>query len=204
MSEQTKTNKTVWILIAVISGLITAGAVFAIIDKGTAEPEYVEQTETTANNTLEDIVKSAESWGVAFKPWFGKAVPDFTVTDTEGREHSLSSNLGKNVLVVFWATWCPACNLEIPHLINLRKEIGEDDLAIIAISNEEPKILKDFVSDKGINYTVATVGSSVLPSPFADVTGIPTTFFIDRKGQIKLVAVGLVELDDTKAILKAE
>ena len=204
MTEQTKTNKTVWLLIAIVGGVITAGAVLTIVNKQSPNPEKVEQPQAAATDNLEDIIKSARSWGAAFKPWFGKAAPDFKVTDIQGREHSLSGYLGKNVLVVFWATWCPACNLEIPHLIELRKSISEDDLAIIAISNEEPEHLTHFVAAKGINYTITTAGNSVLPSPFIDVTGIPTTFFIDRKGQIKLAAVGLVELEETQAILKAQ
>ena len=204
MTEQTKTSKTVWLLVAVVGSIITTGAVLAIVNKQSPNPEKVEQTQTAASDNLEDIIKSAQSWGAAFKPWFGKPAPDFKVTDIQGRKHSLSGYLGKNVLVVFWATWCPTCNLEIPHLIELRKSISEDDLAIVAISNEQPEHLKNFVAARGINYTIATAGNSVLPSPFIDVTGIPTTFFIDRKGQIKLAAVGLVELEETRAILKAQ
>lgn len=216
MTEQTKTNKTVWLLIAVVGGIITAGAVLAIVNKRSPQPENIEQPEkvelpekmeqpqAAATDNLEDIIKSARSWGPAFKPWFGKPAPDFKVTDIEGQEHSLSSYHGKNVLVVFWATWCPACNLEIPHLIELRKAIGEDDLAIVAISNEEPEHLKHFAAAKGINYSLASVGYGVLPSPFVDVSSIPTTFFIDRNGQIKLAALGLVTLEETRAILNAE
>lgn len=205
MSEQKKTKNTMWILIAVLGAVIIAGAIYAVINKQTPENEYVEQAAATAaDNTLEGIVKSAQTWGAAFKPWYGKTVPEFTVTDIEGMEHSLSGYRGKDVLVVFWATWCPSCNLEIPHLIELRKEMGKDDLAIIAISNEDMGTLKAFVNNKGINYSVVSVANTTLPNPFADVTSIPTTFYIDRNGQIKLVAVGLVELDDTKAILKAE
>jgi peroxiredoxin len=215
MSEHKKTNKLIWILIPVIGVVIIAGAIFAVINKQAPQKEYVETTEAAADstvavtaakskNTLDDIVKSAQSWGVVFKPWFGKTVPELTVTDIKGRQHSLSSYRGKDVMVVFWATWCPACNLEIPHLIELRKQIGEDELVIIAISNEDPETLKAFVNNKGINYSVVSSAGTMLPSPFADVTSIPTTFYIDRNGRIKLVAVGLVELDDTKAILKAE
>jgi hypothetical protein len=48
------------------------------------------------------------------------------------------------------------------------------------------------------------LGSSGLSSPFADVRSIPTTFFIDRNGNIKLAAEGLVSAEETKAILRAE
>ena len=82
--------------------------------------------------------------------------------------------------------------------------MSEDELAIIAISNEDPGTLKAFVNSKGINYSVVSIAGAMLPSPFSDVNSIPTTFYIDQNGRIKLVAVGLVELDDTKAILEAE
>ena len=209
MSEQKKTNKLIWIFIPVLGIVVITGAVYAVINKQASKNEYLEQTEAAATagvayNSLEGIVKSAQSWGVAFKPWFGKTVPEFSITDIKGQEHSLSSYRGKNVMVVFWATWCPPCHKEIPHLIELRKEMSEDELAIIAISNEDPGTLKAFVNSKGINYSVVSIAGAMLPSPFSDVNSIPTTFYIDQNGRIKLVAVGLVELDDTKAILEAE
>ncbi len=219
MNEQKKTNKLIWIFVSILGVIIIAGAIYAVINKQTPKNENVEETEAAAavaslpattmavaknKDTLEDIIKSAKTWGVVFKPWFGKTVPELTVTDINGKKLSLSSYRGKNVMVVFWATWCPACNLEIPHLIELRKQMSEDELAIIAISNESPGTLKAFVNSKGINYAVASVPGAMLPSPFADVSSIPTTFYIDKNGRIKLVAVGLVELNDTKAILKAE
>ncbi len=200
MTEKIKTNKTVWLLIAIL-GLITAGAV---VNKQSSKPEYAGKSEAAAYNNLEDIIKSARSWNVAFKSWYGKAAPDFTVTDINGREHSLSGYNGRNVLVVFWATWCSACNMEIPHLIELREEIAEDELAIVAISNEEPGHLKHFADSRKINYTIATIGNNALPSPFADVSAIPTTFFIDRNGKIKLAATGLVTLKESMAILETE
>ena len=211
MNGQKKTNKFIWSFILILGAVLIAGAIFTVINKQTSENGYVEQAEAAttiaadvADNTLEGIIKSAKTWETAFKPWYGKAAPEFTVTDIKGKEHSLSSYRGRNVMVVFWATWCPPCQREVPNLIELRKQIGEDKLAIIAISNENPGTVKAFVNDKGINYTVASVANTALPSPFSDVTSIPTTFYIDRNGKIKLVTVGLVELDDTKAILKAE
>ena len=138
---------------------------------------------------------------MAFTASFGKKAPDFTVVDLDGNTHKLSDYLGRNVVVVFWATWCPACNLEIPHLIELRKMLRDDKLAVLAISNEEPERLKKFAELKGINYTVAPLGDHPLPEPFADVTSIPTTFFIDPEGKIKFAAVGLVSLADTRVIM---
>ena len=180
-------------------GLIAVAvvAVFATVKNDSPNAEPVSGTR------LEDVVNSRKTWDLAFPSWSGKAVPDFTINDIDGRTHTLSDYRGKDLLVVFWATWCPACKAEIPHLIELRKMHTEDDLAILAISNESPEDLKRFAADKRINYSVASLGGSALPAPFANVTSIPTTFFIGRDGAIKLAAVGLVSLEETKAIIQA-
>ena len=152
----------------------------------------------------ENTAEAPKTWDVAFASSFGKEAPDFSVKDIEGKTHKLSDYRGRNVVVVFWATWCPACNLEIPHLIELRNMLGEDKLAILSISNEEPEHLKHFAESKGINYTVTSLGNNSLPEPFVNVTSIPTSFFIDPEGKIKFAAVGLVPLADAKVIMNIE
>jgi len=189
MAEQTKTNNKTWIPIVLIGVVLVAGAVVITLRNNQAATEYVDDSG--------NIVVSQNN---PFSQWFGKSAPDFTVTDIEGKQHSLSDYIGKNVLVVFWATWCPPCRVEIPHLIELRKQESEDDLAIIAISNEGPEKVKNFAQEKQINYTVATVGNSVIPSPFIDVQYIPTSFFIDSKGRIKNAVIQSLTLEQIKNI----
>ena len=185
-------------LIVVGFAAIAVVAVFASVRSRLSMPQ-----DATGQNQ-ESIAETPKTWDVAFASSFGKEAPDFSVNDISGKAHKLSEYRGRNVVVVFWATWCPACNLEIPHLIELRKMFPEDKLAILAISNEEPAHLKHFVESKGINYTVASLGDSPLPEPFAKVTSIPTSFFIDPEGKIKFAAVGLVSLADAKVIMNAE
>ncbi|MHC4509716.1 MAG: peroxiredoxin family protein, partial [Planctomycetota bacterium] len=133
MSRQAKTQ-LVW---AVASVVVLAGVVvLAFVKNQAAQPQ------SAAGATLEDIAKSAESWETAFSNWVGREVPDFSVQDIAGRKHALSDYRGRNLAVVFWATWCPACNQEIPHLIELRNAVPEEALGIVAISNEAPDQLK--------------------------------------------------------------
>jgi peroxiredoxin len=196
MTKQKKIQTAALIVIGLAAVVVVA--VFAAVDNHPAGSERV------SGMSLDDIVKSRKTWNAAFTTWLGKAAPDLAVKDIEGTEHRLSDYYGRDVLVVFWATWCPACNMEIPHLIELRKMLGEDKLMILAISNETAEHLEQFVAAKGINYAVVPLGSSALPGPFSNVTSIPTTFFIDRNGTIKLAAEGLVSLEEAKAILQAE
>lgn len=196
MSNQKKLQKTSLVL----AGLAAITVLIALATFGSWFP----QSQNAADASYEHLTKSHASWDVAFTSSFGKEAQDFTIEDIEGKTHRLSDYRGRNVMVVFWATWCPPCNLEIPHLIELRKTVAKDKLAILAISNEEPERLKSFAESKDINYTVASLGGKTLPEPFANVASIPTTFFIDADGKIKFAAVGVVSLADAKVIMNTD
>ena len=195
MSKQTKLQKSLWIVIGLAA--VTAVAVFATVGNRLTKPK------NAAGESHKHIAQPQKTWDEAFTSSFGKDAGDFVVEDIEGSTHKLRDYRGRNVVVVFWATWCPACNLEIPHLIELRKMLPEDKLGILAISNEESDHLKNFAASKNINYTIATLGGP-LPEPFASVTSIPTTFFIDSEGKIRFAAVGVVSLEHAKAILNVD
>jgi peroxiredoxin len=167
------------------------------------EPSNPESETPAARETkLQEIIEDAETWSPAFTDWFGKMAPDFTVTDITGKRHRLSDYRGKDVIVNFWATYCGACRMEIPHLIEARKAFGKDDLEIIAISHEQPQLVEKFAAQEKINYTVAA-SPGALRSPFGDVKYIPCTFFIDPQGRIRLATLGMVCLVEVKAILDA-
>lgn len=220
MSEK---NKQTGVSLAVVSAIVLIAAVMVTgCKKQPAEPTQSEPpTESTGELTktdtepaaspkmsLNDVIKAARTWGPAYQSWYGKTAPDFTLTDITGKQHRLSDYRGKDVILVFWATWCPPCRVEIPHLIELRKTVGEDKLVMLAISNEKPDLVKGFVAKQRINYTVL-LDKGNMPEPFGVMriyrtTGIPGSFFINPEGKIKLATAGLISLDETKAILQAE
>ncbi|MHC4462547.1 MAG: peroxiredoxin family protein [Planctomycetota bacterium] len=177
--------------------------------KNTGESEKPDtEITTTSKMSLNDVIKAARTWGPAYKSWYGKMAPDFTLIDIAGKQHRLSDYRGKDVILIFWATWCPPCRVEIPHLIELRKTVGEDKLVILAISNEKPDLVKGFVAKQKINYTVL-LDKGNMPEPFGvtriyRTTGIPGSFFINPEGKIKLATAGMLSLDSMKAVLQAE
>ncbi len=158
---------------------------------------------TVSKPKLSDVIGAARTWGPAFQQWYGKQAPDFALTETNGKEHKLSDYRGKNVLIVFWATWCGPCKMEIPHLIELRNNIDAGELAMLAISNENPNLVKSFVTRAKMNYTVLLDKGS-LPAPYSAVSAIPSSFFIDPEGKIKLATMGLISLKEIETILEAE
>lgn len=203
----------VWISVIMLGILITLSG----CKKQPSEPTQTEQqvdnsfkpakTKAEIINTekasLEDITSATRTWIPVYKSWYGKPAPDFLLVDTNGRQHALSDYHGKTVLIIFWAMWCPPCRVEIPHLIELRQTTSEDNLAMLAITKEYPTLVKKFVIKQKINYTVL-FDNGRLPMPYSLVNAIPSSFFIDPDGRIKLAAAGLMSLEEIKAILRAK
>lgn len=125
-----------------------------------------------------------------FAEWKHVPAPDLSFTTLDGRAIKLSELKGRRVVLDFWATWCPPCRKEIPHFVQLAGEHPETDLIIIGISNEDAAKLKGFAEQNGVNYPMASVSDDDLPAPYNLITGIPTTFFIDRQGVICDIEVG--------------
>ncbi len=157
---------------------------------------------------LTDIIQNAQGWGPIFRNWYGQNAPNFTITDIAGKKHSLNDYRGKNVMLVLWATWCPPCRMEVPHLKELREGMPESELAIFAISYISPmettEKVKDFAKDAQLNYTVFSIDQTEMPTPFNAIAALPSAFFIDKEGKIKLAVEGLVPLETINNILKAK
>jgi peroxiredoxin len=213
-STNPKRSKAAFAAVVII---VAAVSTLAIVSKLTPTSQSpAQQTKTQPENTitetsavprtptLAEIARAATTWEPAFNSWYGRAVSNFAVQDLDGKTHRLSDYRGKNIMVVLWATWCPPCQYEVPHLIELRKQISIDKLVILALSAESPQLLKQFVAAQKINYTVASIINTPLPTPFSLVSAIPSSFFINPEGNVKFAAEGPLALAEAKAVLQAE
>lgn len=119
--------------------------------------------------------------------------PDFTLKLTGGKDIKLSDHKGKIVIIDFWATWCPPCRRSIPDLIDIQKKY-EKDVVIIGISldTETKDEVVPFVKYFGINYPVAYANMEVYQA-YGNVETIPTSFIVDRSGQIVDAHVGYID-----------
>jgi len=118
--------------------------------------------------------------------------PDFTLASTGNRNIKLSDYKGKVVIVDFWATWCPPCRRGIPDLIEIQKEYGNDVVVIgISMDTDTKSDVVPFIQNMGINYPVAYADAGVVNS-YGGVESIPTSFVIDKSGNIVDNHIGLV------------
>jgi thiol-disulfide isomerase/thioredoxin len=141
-----------------------------------------------AAGTATAAVKTLPKLGVA---------PKWELQDLNGKKVSSEEFKGKIVVVDFWATWCGPCRVEIPGYIELQKKYGKDGLVIVGVSVDQqgPSVVKPFADKNGVNYIMVMADEAVVGA-FGGVEAIPTTFLIDRNGQIRDRKVGAEETAD--------
>jgi peroxiredoxin len=127
--------------------------------------------------------------------------PEFTLSDLRGNPVSLSDFKGKVVMLNFWGTWCGPCRREIPDfvkLINKHKDSGLEILGV-TLTSGSPDNIQNFADQWNINYVLLTDinknETQVVTNLYGQatgqpITGIPTTFIIDKKGYIRQRYVG--------------
>lgn len=135
-------------------------------------------------NFVAAIDKHYAPWAAIAK---GKAAPQFTVVDLEGKKHSLKDFLGKPVYIDVWASWCGPCKREIPHLVKLKKEYKGKSIEIVTISvDDNSENWKAMVAKKelnGIQLHAEKAFQSDLATSY-NIKSIPRFLLIDEAGKI--------------------
>ncbi len=128
--------------------------------------------------------------------------PDFTLTTLNGDDITLSDYRGKVVFLNFWATWCPPCRVEIPHFVDFMEEYEDFIVLGIALDPREFDKVPAFVDKMGINYPVMLDKKGVSQNQYGPIRSIPTTFVINRDGEIVQKIVGSRPKEAFEKIIK--
>lgn len=154
----------------------------------------------SAQNRMPNVTKTKQAQDITKKE-NAIIAPDFTLANLEGDWVSMNQYKGKVVLLNFWGTWCGPCRKEIPDFVKLSDKYKEQGLEIVGITLTSGSATKinTFADKWGINYTLLTdIDGNETQSVTAlygkatgrQITGIPTTFLIDRDGYIRQKYVG--------------
>lgn len=135
--------------------------------------------------------------------------PDFTLADQYGNIHTLSDYKGKTVFLNFWATWCPPCRAEMPEIQEIYEAYGENtsDVVILGIAGPNygqegsAEDIAAFLSDNGYSYPVVMDEGGLIAYSYG-ISAYPTTFMIDKGGNIYGYVTGQITKDIMQSIIE--
>lgn len=131
----------------------------------------------------------------------GQPVPAFETRLLDGKTLGAKALKGKAVLVVFWATWCPSCQKELPELQALYEKHRGRGFEILAISVDADRFtVEEFWKDHDYAFPVA-MRVPAHTQAFGPVKATPTLYLVDRKGVLRMARIGGLGQDKLEAKL---
>jgi peroxiredoxin len=122
-----------------------------------------------------------------------RPAPPFTAAALDGGTGPALADLrGRVVLIDFWATWCGPCTTQYPHLNHWHQQYASKGLQIVALSDEEPDLVREYVAAEKLQYPIALDPDDRIRAAYL-VPGMPTTVLIDKAGVVRYVSVGTVD-----------
>ncbi|MCA1031288.1 redoxin domain-containing protein [Bacillus timonensis] len=134
----------------------------------------------------------------------GDKAPDFLLKTLDGKDMKLSDFAGKKVILNFFATWCPPCKEEVPHMQEFysKKDGNVEILAVnLATAERSSKAIYQFVEDFNITFPVVLDQRGDVGNTY-QAHAIPTTYIIDSNGIIRKRMIGPMDVPMMDAWIK--
>lgn len=155
-----------------------------------SEQEVVE--ELSDHTTGEDLTETGHIESGQTLPEVEFA-PGFELSDMNGVSVNLSDLKGKIVILNFWATWCPPCRDEMPHMQSFYEKKKDDGIEIIAVNLTNQDVgrqaIEQFVQDFGLTFPILLDEDGYVGTMY-EVMTIPTSYILDEEGRIFQKVVG--------------
>ena len=171
----------------------------AIVFVNLWEPKNKDAASEEEVSTIFENVEVSDSSGIEI----GKAAPDFELVTLKGESVKLSDYKGKKVILNFWATWCPPCKAEMPHMQRFYDENKENGIEILAVNltdlNSGKESIESFVKDYGLTFEIPLDQNGDIGRQYQAFT-IPTSYLIDSNGIISNKIVGPMDEEMMKSL----
>lgn len=206
-----KTIQKIGGAILIITGLVMAlggtDKIAGYFKKSEENPTEYSQ-EITDEDTKEDVNKEEPSEESTENEENKIPAIDFTLVDQYGETHTLSDYKGKVVFLNFWATWCPPCRMEMPDIEEVYKERGKNAEDVIILGVAGPNLgregskeeIIEFLKEEGYTYPVVFDETGDIMATYS-IQSLPTTFIIDRDGNIVDYVLGAMSKETMENII---
>lgn len=206
-----KTIQKIGGAILIITGLVMAlggtDKIAGYFKKSEENPTEYSQ-EITDEDTEEDVNKEEPSEESTENEENKIPAIDFTLVDQYGETHTLSDYKGKVVFLNFWATWCPPCRMEMPDIEEVYKERGKNAEDVIILGVSGPNLgregskeeIIEFLKEEGYTYPVVFDETGDIMATYS-IQSLPTTFIIDRDGNIVDYVLGAMSKETMENII---
>lgn len=189
-----------YIILSVIA-VIIFGAVFEVNNYNNSKVKT--QIENRENSNTASIKSNSSTSTDVNKEILKVQAYDFKLQDLSGKNVSLSDFKGKKVFLNFWATWCPPCRGEMPDIEKLYDETKNSDLVILAINiGEDRDTVQSFLKSNNYNFNVLLDISQSTAGKY-NISGIPTSYFINKDGTVSAKKIGAMSLSEMKSYINA-
>jgi peroxiredoxin len=151
----------------------------------------VNQRATTATGVT-DVSIVGDTTGAA--PTVGQPAPDFAATTVAGKAVRLSDFHGQPVWLTFGASWCQPCRAENPDIKATAERFAPEGLVVLAVFiSEDDAAVTDYADRIGLDYIKVADPNTTIASKYR-ILGIPSHFFIDRDGVLRVMKVGSLDI----------
>ncbi|WP_339720671.1 TlpA disulfide reductase family protein [uncultured Paraglaciecola sp.] len=117
--------------------------------------------------------------------------PNFTLNSLQDQQPiTLAQFKGKVVYLDFWASWCHPCRQSFPFLAQLQQQYQQDGFEVVSVNlDNNPKLATDFLKQFPVNFTHLQGFDTGISEKYA-IEAMPSAFFIDAKGRVRLIHKG--------------
>ena len=129
----------------------------------------------------------------------GVEAPDFSLEDINGKRVNLSDFRGRQVVLVFWASWCPDCRAEVPQLRALQAKANPEKVAFVSVSFDRTlEALRNYMSENYLSGVQLYEPAGMKESKVAEGSAVkwsPSLYLLDGEGKVMLGTVMIDKIE---------
>jgi peroxiredoxin len=179
-------------------------ALIGLIGWGIYDTSLSSSNKTEKGSEVEETATTSKNLEIGLQE--GNKAPNFGLKTLDGQKVKLSDMVGKKVILNFWATWCPPCKAEMPHMQDFYEEQKNNQVTILAVnlttSEKSSDNIGSFVKDYGLTFPIVLDSEGQVGQTYQAVT-IPTSYIIDTKGVIRKKIVGPMDKEMMTELLQS-